>query len=118
MFPQYVVKCPVCGSETAIPYNPKYAEEASRAPGGLYYITARCPRGHAFEVGIDEFGVVRRIYESHPAAEAKDCELVGSIDFLPPAVRQKVAEALRTGDYRGVEKLVEDLKRAGLIKCL
>ncbi len=48
----------------------------------------------------------------------EDCELVGDVDFLPPAVRRRVEEALRTGDYRGVERIIEDLKRMGVVKCL
>ena len=40
------------------------------------------------------------------------------VGFLPPAVRRRVEEALRTGDYRGVEKVIEDLKRMGVVKCL
>jgi hypothetical protein len=29
-----------------------------------------------------------------------------------------VEEALRSGDYRGVEKVIEDLRRTGVVRCL
>jgi hypothetical protein len=61
--------------------------------------------------------MLRRI-GSGSAAVGGDCELVGDIGFLPPAVRRRAEEALRTGDYRGVERIIEDLKRMGVVKCL
>jgi hypothetical protein len=50
--------------------------------------------------------------------KGEDCELVGDVGFLPSAVRRRVEEALRSGDYRGVERIIEDLKRMRVVKCL
>jgi len=117
MFPRYVINCPECRVAVEYPYDPKYAELARRSPGGLYAVALRCPRGHLFTVLIDEHGAVRRVGPASAEVEA-GCELVGNVDFLPPAMRQRVAEALKTGNYMGVEKLIEDLKRMGLVRCL
>jgi hypothetical protein len=42
--------------------------------------------------------MLRRI-GSGSAVGGEDCELVGDVGFLPPAVRRRVEEALRSGDY-------------------
>jgi hypothetical protein len=118
VFPRYVIKCPECSAVVEYPYDPKYAELARRSPGGLYAVMLRCPKGHLFTALIDENGAVRRVGPASVEAGEAGCELVGDADFLPPAVRQRVAEALKTGNYSGVEKLIEDLKRMGVVRCL
>jgi len=133
MLPRYIFKCPECGSVVELPYNSRYRELALKSPDGLYVTVARCPEGHLITVCIDSDGMLRRIGPGGAvgidsdgmlrrigpggAVGREDCELVGDVDFLPPAVRRRVEEALRTGDYRGVEKVIEDLKRMGAVKC-
>jgi hypothetical protein len=117
MLPRYNFKCPVCGTVVELPYDSRYRELALKSPDGLYVTVVRCPKGHLITVYIDGDGMLRRI-GSGSAAGGEDCELVGDISFLPPAVRRRVEEALKTGDYRGVEKVIEDLKRMGMVKCL
>ena len=117
MLPRYNFKCPVCGTVVELPYDPRYRELALKSPDGLYVTVARCPKGHLITTYIDGDGMLRRI-GSGGAAGGEDCELVGDVGFLPPAVRRRVEEALRTSDYRGVEKVIEDLKRMGAVKCL
>lgn len=117
MFPRYNIKCPVCGSVVELPYDARYREMAFKSPDGLYVTVVRCPKGHLITVHIDGDGMLRRIGPGG-AVGGEDCELVGDVGFLPPAVRRRVEEALRTGDYRGVEKVIEDLKRMGVVKCL
>ncbi|MEM4651470.1 MAG: hypothetical protein QW086_06550 [Pyrobaculum sp.] len=117
MLPRYNIKCPVCGSVVELPYDARYRELALKSPDGLYVTVVRCPKEHLITVYIDGDGTLRRI-GSGGAVGGEDCELVGDVGFLPPAVRRRVEEALRSGDYRGVEKVIEDLKRMGVVKCL
>ncbi|MFP3198994.1 MAG: hypothetical protein RXR06_03880 [Thermoproteus sp.] len=117
MFPRYSVRCPVCNAVVELPYDSRYSELARKSPDGLYARVVRCPNGHLITVHIDGDGTLRRI-GSGDAARGKDCELVGDAGFLPLAVRRRVEEALRSGDYRGVEEVIEDLKRMGVVRCL
>ncbi len=117
MLPRYNFKCPVCGSVVELPYDSRYRELALKSPDGLYATVVRCPEGHSITVYIDGDGMLRRISPGG-AVDGEDCELVGDVDFLPPVVRRRVEEALRTGDYRGVERIIEHLKRMGMVKCL
>ncbi|MFB6490083.1 MAG: hypothetical protein TU35_002360 [Thermoproteus sp. AZ2] len=118
MLLEYVVNCPICGARITAPYDPKAVEAALRSPDGLYITTLKCPNGHYVLIAIDKDGVIRRIDAERGAGGRPDCEVVKPLDFLPAPIRQRVLDALQTGDFRGVEKIVEDLRRAGVIRCL
>jgi len=99
-------------------FNARYADLARSSPDGLYAVMAKCPAGHFFRVYIDGDGFIRRVSPGDVEDKAGDCELVGDVSFLPPIVRQRVVEALKTGNYQGLERIIEDLKRMGLVVCL
>jgi len=117
MLPRYNIKCPMCGSVLELPYDSRYRELALNSPDGLYVTVARCPKGHLITVYIDGDGMLRRV-GTGGVEKGEDCELVGDVGFLPSAVRRRVEEALRSRDYRGAERIIEDLKRMGVVKCL
>lgn len=117
MLPRYNIKCPMCGSVFELPYDSRYRELALKSPDGLYVTVARCPKGHLITAYIDGDGMLRRV-GTGGVEKGEDCELVEDVGFLPSAVRRRVEEALRSGDYRGVERIIEDLKRMGVVKCL
>jgi hypothetical protein len=106
-------KCPVCGADASVAVTPELLRQA--AERGAARVAARCPRGHAVLLTIDQYGYIRSTLPVQEAARP-DCEIT---DKAPLAVRQRLQAILEKGIATDADALLlEKAKAAGWVICL
>jgi DNA-directed RNA polymerase subunit RPC12/RpoP len=106
-------KCPACGADVMIAVTPELLREA--AEKGAVRALARCPRGHAAVLTIDQYGQIRSALpvREHPQL---DCEVT---DKAPTSIRARLAVILEKGAVTDADALLlEKAKAAGWVICI
>jgi hypothetical protein len=106
-------RCPTCGADVSIAITPELLREA--AEKGAVRTLARCPRGHAAVLTIDQYGYIRSALPVRESAKP-DCEIT---DKAPISVRARLAAILEKGAATDADALLwEKAKAAGWVICL
>jgi DNA-directed RNA polymerase subunit RPC12/RpoP len=106
-------KCPACGADVLVAVTPELLREA--AEKGAVRALARCPRGHAAVLAIDQYGQIRSALPVREQARP-DCEIT---DKAPMSVRARLAVILEKGPVTDADALLlEKAKAAGWVICL
>ncbi|MFZ8808358.1 MAG: hypothetical protein ACO2PN_09670 [Pyrobaculum sp.] len=106
-------KCPTCGADSLAAVTPELLREA--AEKGAVRALARCPRGHAAILTVDQYGLIRSALPVREQA-GPDCEVT---DKAPISVRARLATILEKGAAADADVLLlEKAKAAGWIICL
>jgi hypothetical protein len=106
-------KCPVCSADMYIVLSPELLREA--AEKGAVRALARCPRGHATVLTIDQYGQIRSALPVREHAQL-DCEVT---DKAPTSVRARPAVILEKGATTDADVLLlEKAKTAGWVICI
>jgi hypothetical protein len=106
-------RCPVCNADIYIALSPELLRQAGEK--GATRVLARCPRGHAAVLTIDQYGYVR---SALPVQEAgrQNCEVT---DKAPTSIRARLAAILEKGAVTDADVfLFEKAKAAGWVICL
>jgi DNA-directed RNA polymerase subunit RPC12/RpoP len=106
-------RCPTCGADVLITITPELLREA--AEKGAVRALARCPRGHATVLTIDQYGQIRSALPVREHAQL-DCEVT---DKAPTSVRARLAVILEKGATTDADVLLlEKAKTAGWVICI
>jgi hypothetical protein len=106
-------RCPTCGVDTPVAVTPELLREA--AERGAVRTLAKCPRGHAAVLAIDQYGYIRSALPVRESAKL-DCEIT---DKAPISVRARLAAILEKGATTDADELLwEKAKAAGWVICL
>ena len=106
-------RCPACGADALVAITPELLREA--AEKGAVRALARCPRGHAAVLTIDQYGYIRSALPVRESAKP-DCEIT---DRAPMSVRARIETILERGAVTDPDALLlEKAKAAGWIICL
>ncbi len=106
-------KCPVCNADVPVVITPELLKQA--AERGAVRTLAKCPRGHAAVLTIDQYGYIRSTLPVHEQAKP-DCEIT---DKAPMSVRARLAAILEKGPVTDADVLLlEKAKAAGWVICL
>jgi len=106
-------RCPVCGADAAAVITPELLREA--AEKGAVRTLARCPRGHAAVLTIDQYGYIRSALPVREHAK-QDCEIT---EKAPTSVRPRLAAVLEKGAVTDADALLlEKAKAAGWVICV
>jgi hypothetical protein len=106
-------RCPVCGTDATLAITPELLKQATEK--GAARVTARCPRGHAVLLTIDQYGYIRSTIPVQEAAKP-DCEIT---DKAPPAAQQRLQAILEKGPATDADViLLEKAKAAGWVICV
>jgi hypothetical protein len=84
-------KCPTCGADALVAVTPELLREA--AERGAVRTLARCLRGHAAVLTVDQYGYIRSVLPVREFVET-DCEMT---DKAPMSVRARLAAILEKG---------------------
>jgi len=111
-------RCPTCGADASVAVTPELLRQA--AERGAARVAARCPRGHAVLLTIDQYGYIRstlQVQELQVQEAARpDCEIT---DKAPPAAQQRLQAILNKGPATDADVLLlEKAKAAGWVICL
>jgi hypothetical protein len=106
-------RCPACGADASVAVTPELLRQA--AERGAARVAARCPRGHAVLLTIDQYGYIRSTLPVQEAAPP-DCEIT---DKAPPAARQRLQAILSKGPATDADVLLlEKAKAARWVICV
>lgn len=106
-------RCPVCSADASVAVAPELLRQATEK--GAARVMARCPRGHAVLLTIDQYGYIRSTLPVQEAARP-DCEIT---DKAPPAAQQRLQAILNKGPATDADVLLlEKAKAAGWVICL
>jgi hypothetical protein len=106
-------RCPTCGADVSIAITPELLREA--AERGAVRALARCPRGHAAVLTVDQYGQIRSALPVRESARP-DCEIT---DKAPMSVRARLSAILERGATTGADALLlEKAKAAGWVICI
>ncbi len=106
-------KCPTCGADVLVAVTPDLLRQA--AEKGAVRALARCPRGHAVVLTIDQYGYIRSALPVYEQTKP-DCEIT---DKAPISVRARLAVILEKGATTDADALLlEKAKAAGWVICL
>jgi len=106
-------RCPTCGADVSVAVTPELLREA--AEKGAVRMLARCPRGHAAVLTIDQYGQIRSALPVHEQVRP-DCEVT---DKAPMSVRARLAVILEKGPVTDADALLlEKAKAAGWVICV
>jgi hypothetical protein len=106
-------KCPVCGADVVVAITPELLRDA--AERGAVRALARCPRGHAAVLTIDQYGQIRSALPVHEQARP-DCEVT---DKAPAFIRARLTVILEKGATTDADTLLlEKAKAAGWVICV
>jgi hypothetical protein len=106
-------RCPICGADVLIAVTPELLREA--AEKGAVRALARCPRGHAAVLTIDQYGQIRSALPVCEQAKP-DCEIT---DKAPMSVRARLVAILEKGPVTDADALLlEKAKAAGWVICI
>jgi hypothetical protein len=106
-------RCPVCGADVLVAVTPELLREA--AEKGAVRTLAKCPRGHAAVLTIDQYGYIRSALPVHEQARP-DCEVT---DKAPTSIRARLAAILEKGAVTDADALLlEKAKAAGWVICI
>jgi hypothetical protein len=106
-------KCPACGADVMIAITPELLRDA--AEKGAVRALARCPRGHAAVLTIDQYGQIRSALPVREHAQL-DCEVT---DKAPISVRARLAVILEKGATTDADALLlEKALAAGWVICV
>jgi len=106
-------KCPVCNADAAVAITPELLREA--AEKGAVRMLARCPRGHAAVLTIDQYGYIRSALPVRENAR-QDCEIT---EKAPTSIRPRLAAVLEKGAVTEADVLLlEKAKAAGWVICV
>jgi hypothetical protein len=106
-------RCPACGADASVAVTPELLRQA--AERGAARVMARCPRGHAVLLTIDQYGYIRSALQVQEAAKP-DCEIT---DKAPLAARQRLQAILNKGPTTDADVLLlEKAKAAGWVICV
>ena len=103
-------RCPACGVDASVATTPELLRQAAEKR-----VAARCPRGHAVLLTVDQYGHIRSAIQVQEAAKP-DCEIT---DKAPLAARQRLQAILEKGIATDADAiLLEKAKAAGWVICL
>jgi len=106
-------RCPTCGADASVAVAPELLRQA--AERGAARVAARCPRGHAVLLTIDQYGYIRSAVPVHEQVKP-DCEIT---DKAPPAAQQRLQAILNKGPATDADVLLwEKAKAAGWVICV
>jgi hypothetical protein len=105
-------RCPVCGADAVAAITPELLREA--AEKGAVRTLARCPRGHAAVLTIDQYGYIRSALPVREHAR-QDCE---TTDKTPASIKPRLAAVLEKGPAADDVILLEKAKAAGWVICV
>lgn len=106
-------RCPACGVDASVATTPELLRQA--AEKGVARVAARCPRGHALLLTVDQYGYIRSAIQVQEAAKP-DCEIT---DKAPLAARQRLQAILEKGIATDADALLlARAKAAGWVICL
>jgi hypothetical protein len=106
-------KCPSCGVDASVAVTPELLRQA--AERGAARVVAKCPRGHAVLLTVDQYGHIRSAVQVQEAAKL-DCEIT---DKAPPVARQRLQTILEKGASTDADVLLlEKAKAARWVICL
>jgi hypothetical protein len=106
-------RCPTCGADALVAVTPELLREA--AERGAVRALAKCPRGHAAVLAVDQYGQIRSALPVREPAKP-DCEIT---DRAPVSVRARLAAILEKGAVTDADVLLlEKAKAAGWVICL
>jgi hypothetical protein len=106
-------RCPACGADASATTTPELLRQA--AEKGAARVAARCPRGHAVLLTVDQYGHIRSAIQVQEAARP-DCEIT---DKAPLAARQRLQAILEKGTAADADALLlEKAKAAGWVICI
>jgi hypothetical protein len=106
-------RCPTCGADASVAVTPELLRQA--AERGAARVAARCPRGHAVLLTVDQYGYIRSTLPVHEQ-DKPDCEIT---DKAPQAARQRLQAILNKGPATDADVLLlEKAKAAGWVICL
>jgi hypothetical protein len=106
-------RCPTCGADVLVAVTPELLREA--AEKGAVRTLAKCPRGHAAVLTIDQYGYIRSALPVHEQAKP-DCEIT---DKAPMSVRARLAVILEKGAVTDADVLLlEKVKAVGWVICV
>jgi len=106
-------RCPTCGADALVAVTPELLRQATEK--GAVRALAKCPRGHATVLTIDQYGQIRSALPVQESARP-DCEVT---DKAPMSVRARLAVILEKGAVTDADVLLlEKAKAAGWVICI
>jgi hypothetical protein len=106
-------RCPTCGADVLVAVTPELLRQAMEK--GAVRVLARCPRGHAAVLTVDQYGQIRAALPVQESARP-DCEIT---DKAPMSVRARLAVILEKGAVTDADALLlEKAKAAGWVICV
>jgi hypothetical protein len=107
-------KCPVCNADVSVAITPELLKQATER--GVVRMLARCPRGHAAVLTVDQYGYIRSALPVHEQTAKLDCEIT---EKAPVSIRAKLATILEKGAVTDSDVLLlEKAKAAGWVTCV
>jgi len=106
-------KCPICNADVTVAITPELLKHA--AERGAVRTLARCPRGHAAVLTIDQYGYIRSALPVYEQTKP-DCEIT---EKAPVSIRAKLTTILEKGPATDADLLLlEKAKAAGWVICV
>jgi|GEM_PF-414924 len=107
------LRCPTCGAEVAAAVTPELLRQA--AERGAVRALARCPRGHAVVLTLDQYGYIRSALPTQDVGH-HGCEVT---DRAPLFIRPRLQAILSKGAVADADQLLlEKAKASGWVVCV